>query len=923
MIIGALSSQAFSVPSTMTYQGRIIKSDGTPLQHNSVSFTFSITDPGGLCILYREVVNGLDMSNSKGVFDVQVGGGTRLFPTGPAPFTVLDSLSNLSSMPCQGGTTYTPAIDDGRRLRVQFYDGVGWKVISPDNIIRSVPYAGHAAFAITANTANKFDGKALSEFVLKGMVPICTTGTFLSWDGNDFTCEAGVGGGGGGGGGAVTNTATLSNGNIWIGDASNKAQQYSMSGDATLSNSGVLKLAADSVNSSKIVDGSVGVSDLNFAGVMSANTGLVVRDGNQFYNKSCTLGQILSWTASGWDCSAITFSETDPKVGTNTTNYLSKWDGSKLVTSAVFEDSGNVGIGTSNPQAKLDVNGVIRATDICDENGANCKDLSMGWGNTGLLGIADGGTNSSTALINNRLMASIGGAIKELGALDDGQIVVGKTGNAPQLVTMSGDAAISNTGALTIATSAVNSAKIADGTVGVIDLNFAGTMSVNTGLVVRDGTQFYNKTCSGNEVLIWSVANGWICSTVVTTETDPKIGSNTINYISKWDGTKIVSSALYESGGSFGIGTSSPSATLNIVDASSNATLRLQNTSAGRSSSIGFRDAAGNNKAYVEWANSSYGGPFGTNSFSLFTLSSDPLAFGTNNSERLRITSGGNVGIGTSTPANKLSVAGVIESTTGGIRFPDGSIQTTATGGGSGGTMLSNWPDAVRCTNGTMIWHLVLGNGPWVDGRYYYSGAGEWIGYNSDGTYYSSSGQLSSYSCVTSALSITALYSAGQAFNFVGGGSNLWTASGVNTYFGGGNVGIGTTTPGSKLDVNGAINMASSTETAAASTNSAASYTIPDLTRNVRRIDLTANTTLTLPAISGLATDATYTLTVRVKQDATGSRTLAWAGNGNTIKWDSGFAVAPASGPNQITVYQFFIIGGETTWLGSMVWREN
>src|SRR3989338_1977298 len=50
----------------------------------------------------------------------------------------------------------------------------------------------------------------------------------------------------------------------------------------------------------------------------------------------------------------------------------------------------------------------------------------------------------------------------------------------------------------------------------------------------------------------------------------------------------------------------------------------------------------------------------------------------------------GNVGIGTVTPAQKLSVAGIIESTSGGFKFPDGTIQITA-GGGVGSADSGGW----------------------------------------------------------------------------------------------------------------------------------------------------------------------------------------------------------------------------------------
>ena len=46
-------------------------------------------------------------------------------------------------------------------------------------------------------------------------------------------------------------------------------------------------------------------------------------------------------------------------------------------------------------------------------------------------------------------------------------------------------------------------------------------------------------------------------------------------------------------------------------------------------------------------------------------------------------TKSGQVGIGTSSPTSKLTVQGVIETASGGFKFPDGTIQTTAASGGS------------------------------------------------------------------------------------------------------------------------------------------------------------------------------------------------------------------------------------------------
>ncbi len=49
---------------------------------------------------------------------------------------------------------------------------------------------------------------------------------------------------------------------------------------------------------------------------------------------------------------------------------------------------------------------------------------------------------------------------------------------------------------------------------------------------------------------------------------------------------------------------------------------------------------------------------------------------------QLTIDNSGNIGIGTTNPGSKLEVAGTIHSTNGGIKFPDGTLQTTAAYGG-------------------------------------------------------------------------------------------------------------------------------------------------------------------------------------------------------------------------------------------------
>jgi hypothetical protein len=103
----------------------------------------------------------------------------------------------------------------------------------------------------------------------------------------------------------------------------------------------------------------------------------------------------------------------------------------------------------------------------------------------------------------------------------------------------------------------------------------------------------------------------------------------------------------------------------------------------------------------------------GTGASSFYVQNFDGAAFQT----RMVVDPTGNVGIGTTAPAQKLSVAGTIESTSGGIKFPDGTVQTSASAGG-----FSNTGTAITVTtpklevSGAIKGNRHMGFMPWANG---------------------------------------------------------------------------------------------------------------------------------------------------------------------------------------------------------------
>lgn len=284
------------------------------------------------------------------------------------------------------------------------------------------------------------------------------------------------------------------------------------------------------------------------------------------------------------------------------------------------------------------------------------------------------------------------------------------------------------------------------------------------------------------------------------------------------------SSAIYYNSGYVGIGTTSPSAILNVGGGSGSVNIRINGGASGTSggSSIWF-DNGGTTISEIGNYSAIMGGAF-NNDFLINNAAASNFRIYNNGSERVRIDTSGNVGIGTTSPTAKLDVYGT------------GTTYAAITGGLSSGFPLLQFRD--QSAGGTN-WNLETGRtsgtfGIWSDAvsaqLFTIKSTGNvGIGTTSPGARLDVWGTSDSSLAAqfggagTPRIRLYGDQGAGTGamidFN-TGNGGSLVTANGSGasirilpgsggpspgtTFTYGGNVGIGTTSPGSKLHVYGA-----------------------------------------------------------------------------------------------------------------------
>jgi hypothetical protein len=178
-------------------------------------------------------------------------------------------------------------------------------------------------------------------------------------------------------------------------------------------------------------------------------------------------------------------------------------------------------------------------------------------------------------------------------------------------------------------------------------------------------------------------------------------GATNKGYLNFWtmDAGTFAERMRITSGGNVGIGTTSPSYRLVVgPDISSGFSAATMTVSKGASTSTSIIvGASASNLMEFGWDQAN------ARSF-INTTNTTPLSFSQSGSVRMVIGSTGSVGIGTTSPAYLLDVAGQVHSGSGGFVFPDGTVQTTAAvsgGGGGGGTIIGVTAGAGMSGGGT------------------------------------------------------------------------------------------------------------------------------------------------------------------------------------------------------------------------------
>lgn len=333
--------------------------------------------------------------------------------------------------------------------------------------------------------------------------------------------------------------------------------------------------------------------------------------------------------------------------GSGTASYIPKWSDSDTLTDSVMYDDGtNIGIGTTSPAALLEIETSSATKALLIDQNNNQRSLD----------IAHDGTSQHCANIdasslttgNALRVASNSSVAVQSGTEGFVSFTLDHTGSSKDLFTLDND----GTGqTMRVYDGVTEVFTIADGgNVGINDSSPSYELDVDGDIRTMGAMRFSDGSSmtTASTGSATSVSNN--NNVVITADADNN-GSGEIQL--QINGT---THSVLTNAGDVGIGTTSPDDLLHIFEGDSTAT---PNSDANL-----IVESAGTSYIEIMTGTASAGGILFTDSGAsgrgnvLYNHNGDYMAFQTAGSERIRIESGGDVGIGTTNPTDKLHVVG-------------------------------------------------------------------------------------------------------------------------------------------------------------------------------------------------------------------------------------------------------------------------
>lgn len=384
-------------------------------------------------------------------------------------------------------------------------------------------------------------------------------------------------------------------------------------------------------------------------------------------------------------------------------------DSSNRSTALMLLKNGNVGIGTVNPSEKLDVNGKIKTTELC--LGGVCRS-SWPPGSSGTVTEVRTGTGLSGGPITSSGEIALANTSVVAGAYGLSNGVATFTVDAQGRLTAAANTAIGNLDASVLTTGTVDPAQMPafSGDVSTLAGSTATSLAVTgvtAGTYKSVSVDAKGRVTAGTNPT--TLAGYGITDAVINGGNTGAVVLGTTNLMDLSLITSNSTRMTIASGGNIGIGTTTPTTTLDVrgsgsfskESASSSLSVETYSGAASNASHIFIRRARGTKASPSYPASSDVLGEINfvtatSESAVINSIATEPHGSGASGGlldfyttpngttapiHRMRIGSNGNVGIGTNAPETKLHVQGSVKGESFRIDCPSGFVSVDASNG--------------------------------------------------------------------------------------------------------------------------------------------------------------------------------------------------------------------------------------------------